>query len=93
MHEKQNYIIITLEYKRSLSVLLFTQCCENTATYVWWGAGRGAVTPEMDVFWVELVAKNTYIHPASRSPLPGASLCAVPLSQPLSQPFPVKNYF
>ena len=47
----------SLAHKRELSVLLFTQCCESTATHVRRGTWRGAITQENDVSGVELVAE------------------------------------
>ena len=46
----------SLAHKKELSVLLFTQYCESTATHVT-GTWRGAITPMTDVSGVELVAK------------------------------------
>ena len=47
----------SLAHKRELSVLLFTQCCESTATHVRRGTWRGAITQKTDLSGVELVAK------------------------------------
>ena len=47
----------SLAHKRELSVLLFAQCCESTATHVRMGTWRGAITQETDLSRVELVAE------------------------------------